>query len=146
MNQPDKILHNGRIYTVDATDSVVEAIAIRGDTIVATGTSSDMLELAGPATKKIDLEGRAAVPGFVDGHPHMDGTGLRFLKPSFDGVRSIDDVLAVLAREVEGRKPGEWIICNPVANEPEVFAFPQALREGRWPNRHDQTRCRRRRR
>lgn len=137
MNKPDKILHNGRIYTVDATDSVAEALAIRGDTIIAVGSSTDMLALAGPATKKIDLEGRAAVPGFIDGHPHMDGTGLRFLKPSFDGAQSIDDVLVALAREVSERKPGEWIICNPLASEPEVFAFPTVLREGRWPNRHD---------
>src|SRR5262249_17326824 len=133
----DKILHNGRFYTVDAGDSVAEAVAILGDRILAVGSSRDMLALAGPTTRKIDLEGRAAVPGFVDGHPHMDGTGLRFLKPSFKGAKSIDDGLAVLKAEVSKRKPGEWIVCNPVANEPESFAFPQALREKRWPNRHD---------
>ena len=90
MNYPDKILHNGRVYTVDARDSVAEAIAIRGDRIMAVGSSSDMLALAGPGTRNIDLGGRAAVPGFVDGHPHMDGTGLRFTKPSFDGAKSFD--------------------------------------------------------
>ena len=137
MNHPNKILHNGRFYTVDARDSVAEAVAIRGDRILAVGSSGDMLALAGPGTRTIDLEGRAAVPGFVDGHPHMDGVGLRFLKPSFDGAGSIDDVLAVLKREVDKRKPGEWIVCNPVASEPDSFAFPAALREGRWPNRHD---------
>ncbi len=137
MTAPDKILHHGRIYTVDAHDSVAEAIAIRGDTIVAVGTSRDMLALAGPETRTIDLGGRAVVPGFVDGHPHMDGVGLRFLKPSFDSARSIDDVLAVIRAEVAKRKPGEWIICNPLASEPEVFAFPAALRDGRWPDRHD---------
>src|SRR5206468_4661724 len=129
MNHPDKILHNGRFYTVDAKDSVAEAVAIRGDKILAVGSSGDMLALAGPGTRRIDLEGRAAVPGFVDGHPHMDGVGLRFLKPSFDGARSIDDILAVLKREADKRKPGEWIVCNPVASEPESFAFPAALRE-----------------
>lgn len=137
MNKPDKILYNGPIYTVDATDSVVQAVAIRGNSILATGSSADMLALAGPATRKIDLEGRSAVPGFVDGHPHMDGTGLGLLKPSFAGVRSIDDVLDVLAREVTKRRPGEWIICNPLASEPDVFAFPNTLREGRWPTRLD---------
>jgi predicted amidohydrolase YtcJ len=137
MGFPDSVLHHGRIYTVDKDDRVVEAVAILKDEIVATGTSAEMLALAGPATRRVDLGGRAVVPGFVDGHPHMDGVGLRFLKPSFDGVQSIDDVLAVIVREVGRRKPGEWIVCNPLASEPEVFAFPAALRENRWPNRHD---------
>ena len=55
----DQILHNGRIYTVDARDSVVEALAIRNGEILATGTSQDMLALAGPATRKVDLAGYA---------------------------------------------------------------------------------------
>src|SRR5882757_8851036 len=137
MSFPDTVLHRGRVYTVDSNDRVVEAVAILKDEIVATGSSAEMLALAGPATRRIDLGGRAVVPGFVDGHPHMDGVGLRFLKPSFDGVESIDDVLAVIVREVGRRRPGEWIVCNPLASEPEVFAFPAALRENRWPNRHD---------
>jgi predicted amidohydrolase YtcJ len=134
---PDTVLHHGTIYTVDKDDRIVEAVAILKDEIVATGSSSDMLALAGPSTRRIDLDGRAVVPGFVDGHPHMDGVGLRFLKPSFDGVKSIDDVLAVIAREAGRRKPGDWVVCNPLADEPEAFGFPAALREGRWPNRYD---------
>jgi predicted amidohydrolase YtcJ len=137
MTHPDTVLYRGRIYTVDARDTVVEAVAIQNGQIVAVGSSQDVLALAGPGTRRLDLEGRAVVPGFVDGHPHMDGVGIRFLKPSFDGVRSIEEVLDVVRREVGQRKPGEWIICNPVANEPEFFAFPGVLREGRWPNRYD---------
>jgi len=137
MIHPDTVLHRGRIYTVDACDTVAEAVAIQNGWIVAIGTSQDVLALAGPGTRRIDLEGRAVLPGFVDGHPHMDGVGIRFLKPSFDGVRSIDAVLDIVRREVGRRKPGEWIICNPVASEPEFFAFPGVLREGRWPNRYD---------
>ena len=137
MPHPDTILHHGTIYTVDARDSVVEALAIKDGHIIATGSSQDILALAGPVTRCLDLARRAVVPGFVDGHPHMDGVGIRALKPSFDGVTSIDDVLAVIQREAAARKPGDWIVCNPLASEPEAFAFPGALREGRWPNRHD---------
>src|SRR5216684_2108605 len=137
MIHPDTVLHRGRIYTVDACDTVAEAVAIQNGWIVAIGTSQDVLAFAGPGTRRIDLEGRAVLPGFVDGHPHMDGVGIRLLKPSFDGVRSIDEVLDIVRREVGRRKPGEWIICNPVASEPEFFAFPGVLREGRWPNRYD---------
>lgn len=133
----DTVLHGGRIYTVDAADSVHEAIAIRDGKVLATGDSNAMLGLAGPSTRKVDLAGRAVIPGFVDGHPHMDGLGLRLLKPSFDDPKSIDEILAVIAREVARRRPGEWIVCNPIASEPQVQAYPGALRERRWPNRHD---------
>jgi predicted amidohydrolase YtcJ len=137
MAHPDTVLHHGKFYTVDSHDSTAEAVAILNGEIVAIGSSRDMLDIAGHSTQKIDLDGRAVIPGFVDGHPHMDGVGLRFLKPSFDGVKSIDDVIAVIRREVSQRKAGEWIVCNPLASEPEAFAFPATLREGRWPNRHD---------
>lgn len=137
MRNPDTILHNGRVYTVDAADSTAEAVVIRNGHIVATGSSQESLASAGPETRIIDLEGRAVVPGFVDGHPHMDGTGIRTLKPSFDDATSIDDVLATIAKEVAQRKPGEWIVCNPLAEEPKAFALPDALREKRWPTRHD---------
>jgi predicted amidohydrolase YtcJ len=133
----DVVLHRGKVYTVDAKDSVVEALAIRDGKVVATGSSSQMLDLAGPKTRKIDLGGKSVVPGFVDGHPHMDGLGMRLIKPSFDGCKSIDDILAVIKKAVAQRRPGEWIQCNPVASEPEVRTFPKALKEGRWPNRYD---------
>ncbi len=134
---PDLVLLNGRIYTVDARDTVVEALAIAGGRIVATGATAGIRALAGPATRRVDLEGRAVVPGFVDGHPHLDMVGLALLKPSFDGIRSIEDVVKVLRAEAARRRPGEWIVCNPLALEPDVYRFPGALAEGRWPTRHD---------
>ncbi len=133
----DTVLHRGKIYTVDAKDSVVEALAVRNGEIVATGTSSDMLALAGPSTKKVDLGGKAVVPGFLDGHPHMDDAGLRLVLPSFGKPKSIADVQAAVRREVAKRKPGEWIVFNPLVEEPDVFSYPQAMPEGRWPNRYD---------
>ena len=134
---PDLVLHGGRIYTVDVQDRVVEAIAVRNGEILATGTADDMLSLAGSETRKVDLEGRAVVPGFIDAHPHMDDVGLGMVLPSFDHPTSIDEVLDAVRREVAVRKPGEWIVFNPIVTEPDVFAYPKALREGRWPTRHD---------
>jgi len=52
-------------------------------------------------------------------------------------VRSIDEILAILEAEVGRRKPGEWIVCNPVGTEPDLFKMPGILKEGRWPTRHD---------
>lgn len=134
---PDLILHGGRVYTVDPADRLAEAVAVKDGHIVATGGSAEVLGLAGGGTRRVDLEGHTVVPGFVDGHPHMDVVGLGLIRPAFGSVRSIEDALAVIRSEVSRRQPGEWVVCNPLALEPEVFRFPGALREGRWPTRHD---------
>lgn len=136
-NGPDLILTRGRIYTVDPDDRVAEAIAIAGGRILAVGTSAEIERLAGPATRRVDLAGRAVVPGFVDAHPHLDSVGLRLIRPAFGVPSSIEEVLDVIRREAAARKPGEWIVCNPLVDEPDVFAYPGRLREGRWPTRHD---------
>ena len=71
----DLLLVNGRIYTVDAKRPWVEAVAIRGDRIVAVGTTADVRALARPDTRTIDLQGAFASPGFNDAHVHIDSTG-----------------------------------------------------------------------
>ena len=134
---PDLILHGGRVYTVDPADRVVEALAIRGGRIAAVGGSDEIRRLAGPGTRQVALGGRAVLPGFIDGHPHMDMVGLGLIRPSLDSVRSIDDILAVVEGEVKRRRPGEWILCNTIGVEPDLFKMPGLLKEGRWPTRHD---------
>jgi predicted amidohydrolase YtcJ len=133
----DLILHRGRVYTVDPANRVVEAVAIKDGRFVAVGSTAEIRRLATSGTRQIDLAGRTVVPGFIDGHAHMDGVGMTAILPSFEGARSIDDILGVLAKEVARRQPGEWIVCAPLANEPDVFKFPAALKDGRWPNRAD---------
>jgi len=134
---PDLILHGGVIHTVDAADSAVQAVAIKDGRFVAVGSAREVRTLASPRTRQIDLGGATVVPGFVDGHPHMDLVGFGLVRPSFDGARSIGDITEVIRREAARRKPGEWIICNPLGTEPELFKFPGLLKEGRWPTRHD---------
>jgi predicted amidohydrolase YtcJ len=134
---PDLILHGGRIYTVDGRDRVVDAVAIRDGRFVAVGATDEVRGLAGPRTRQVALGGRAVVPGFIDGHPHMDLVGLGLIRPSFDTVRSVEEILPILRAEVARRKPGEWIVCNPIGTEPDLFKMPGLLKEGRWPSRHD---------
>src|SRR5712692_11336262 len=69
---PDLILLNGKIFTSDEAHPYVEALAIRGERIVATGTSEKIRSLAGPQTKRIDLGGRVVIPGINDAHHHRD--------------------------------------------------------------------------
>lgn len=122
---------------MDATDSLAEAVAIAGGKVLAVGRKDEVLPFCGPATKRIDLAGPTVVPGFVDAHPHLDLVGLKLTKPAFDNPASIADILAVIAAEVVKRKPGEWIVCNPIANEPDVFGYPARLKEGRLLSRQD---------
>jgi len=68
---PDMILINGRVSTMDSNESIVEAIAIHGETIVATGLSMDIRALAGADTEVIDLNGRTVTPGLIDTHNHF---------------------------------------------------------------------------
>ena len=134
---PDLVLYNATVHTVDRGDAVAEAVAIGLGRIVAVGSNDDVRRLAGPGTRQIDLAGRTVTPGFVDAHPHMDTVGVRLIKFRFTETGSIAALLDELAREVARRRPGEWILCNPVVDEPDVFEYPAAFAEGRWPNRHD---------
>src|ERR1700722_13869102 len=60
---PDLILSNGKIITVDPRFTIAQAVAIRGERIVAVGTSQEIGHLAGPSTRKIDLKGKSVIPG-----------------------------------------------------------------------------------
>ena len=64
------ILHHGKIVTVDPQFRVVDSIAIRGDRIVGIGAYEEIARLAGPGTRRIDLNGRTVLPGLIDSHGH----------------------------------------------------------------------------
>ena len=69
------VLRNGLIATVDDAKPQAQALAARGDTLVAVGTNDDIAPYVGPNTKVIDLQGRRAVPGFIEAHGHFTGVG-----------------------------------------------------------------------
>ena len=68
---PDLVLLNGKIFTSDAAHPYVQALAIRGERVVATGDSAKIKALAGPQTRQIDLRGRTVIPGINDAHNHI---------------------------------------------------------------------------
>jgi hypothetical protein len=76
----DTIYINGYIYTVDAHDSVKEALAVRDGRIAYVGTTAAAKAMSGPATHIIDLHGRMLMPGLVDGHMHPLEGGIQLLK------------------------------------------------------------------
>jgi len=67
---PELVITNARIHTQDAAHRVVSALAVRGKTILATGSDADMRALAGTGTRIVDLGGRVVLPGLIDAHIH----------------------------------------------------------------------------
>ena len=68
----DMILYNGNVLTLDAKDTVAEAIAVESGKIAAVGASERIFPLAGEATNRIDVRGKTVIPGFIDAHTHND--------------------------------------------------------------------------
>jgi predicted amidohydrolase YtcJ len=103
----DKILLNGKILTVDDRFAIVQALAIRGQRVVAVGSNAEIDKLRGPTTQVLDLQGRTVIPGLIDNHSHWiraaEHNELRF-----DGVTSRQLALKMLAERVRAN-PGEWI-------------------------------------
>jgi predicted amidohydrolase YtcJ len=73
----DTIYRNGYVYTVDAKDSVQQALAVRAGRIVYVGDDAGAQALTGKKTRVIDLQGRMLMPGLIDGHMHPQSGGSR---------------------------------------------------------------------
>src|SRR5665213_474136 len=107
---PDLILSNGKIITVDERFTIAQAVAIKGDRIAAVGTTQEMARLAGPNTRKIDLMGRAVIPGLIDNHMHLLRAATTWTRElRFDGVESRKHAIEMLRARVKAVGPGEWV-------------------------------------
>ena len=108
--QADLLLINGKVITVDARDSIAEAVAVAKGKIVAVGTSAAIKMLAAPGAKIVDLKGRTATPGLIDTHIHFSETGELFdVELSGTDIRKIDDILDRVKAKAATLKPGEWV-------------------------------------
>ena len=105
----DLLLLNGRVHTMDAQRSVVTAVAIRGERIVAVGDDLSVEPLRGPATRVIDLMGKLVLPGFHDAHAHPVSGGLEMNGCALDDGRTLDRLLG-LVRACLAEHPGDWLI------------------------------------
>jgi predicted amidohydrolase YtcJ len=123
-------LIGGSVITVNSSDDVVEAVAVRGNRIVAVGSRADLEPFLGPATRIVDLRGRSALPGFVDSHIHVAKVNQRsWVDIGPAAVRSIEEIKELLAERAHRTPAGEWILGNGY--------HPERLREGRHPTRLD---------
>jgi len=105
----DLVLRGGTIATVDPALGTVEALAVRGHAIVAVGGDDDIAALIGPETRVVDLAGRFAMPGFIEGHGHFLGIGEALQILDLTHAKSWDDIVSMVAVAADKARPGEWI-------------------------------------
>jgi predicted amidohydrolase YtcJ len=106
----DTVLTNGKIITVDDRFSIAQAVAIRGDRFVAVGSNQDIARLAGPSTRRIDLGGKAVIPGLIDAHAHlMRAAETWAIEARFDGIESRKQALDLVRAKATALGPGQWV-------------------------------------
>ncbi|HUB81164.1 MAG TPA: amidohydrolase [Bryobacteraceae bacterium] len=127
----DLVLRNGKIVTMNPAMPTAELLASRGGRIVFLGSSAGAARWIGRNTQVIDLKGRLAIPGFIEGHGHFTGIGEFRQGLDLREARTWDDIVAQVARAVKQAKPGEWIVGRgwhqskwDRAPEPNVEGFP----------------------
>ena len=110
------VYRNGTILTMDSGGSQAQALAVRGETILAVGSDAEIMALADPHTVVTDLRGRTMLPGFIDGHSHfvsaglMAATQLDLSSPPVGGVKNIAEIKGLIRAKAAETPKGEWIL------------------------------------
>ena len=123
------ILSGGTIYTMDPSQPIAEAVAISEGRIVYVGDESGSLALAGPQTETIDLQGRVALPGFIDSHSHLTMFGRNLEQTDCRQARTIEEIVSSLKEAAAQTPPGEWVLGHSYDDT--------LLTEMRHPTRQD---------
>ncbi len=108
--EPELILFNGNILTVDEAQPRAQAVAIAGGRFLAVGSNDDVRRLAKAGVRQIDLGGKTVVPGFIDAHTHPCYAGIRHLRWVDCDLRSIADIQKAIRERAAKTPAGEWII------------------------------------
>lgn len=110
MARPERIFHNGNLFTADADRSRAQAIAVADGTFAAVGSDLDVKALAGPGTEMVDLRGRMLLPGIVDVHNHhLRGGQADLYELKLLPTMSLDAVLDAVRARCAATKPGDWV-------------------------------------
>jgi predicted amidohydrolase YtcJ len=110
MSSPDLIVHRGLFTTLDRGNPTASAVAIKDGVFTVVGHDQEVMKLAGPSTKVIDLRGRRVMPGLIDNHLHIIRGGLNFnMELRWDGVWSLADAMAMLKKQVAITPPPQWV-------------------------------------
>jgi len=108
--EPEIVLYNGDIWTVDEAQPRAEAVAISGGRFVAVGSNEEVLRLATARTRRIDLAFKSVLPGFNDAHAHPVQSGVEHLRKVACDKSSIEKIQAALHERASQTPPGHWVL------------------------------------
>ena len=107
---PEAIFYNGRFTTLDRAQPEAGAVAVTAGKFVAVGNDREVLRLAGPNTRLVDLKKKSVLPGLYDNHTHVVRGGLNYnMELRWDGVRSLADAMEMLRRQVAITPAPQWV-------------------------------------
>jgi hypothetical protein len=128
---PDLIIYDAHIVTVDGKFSTAQAAAITGTKFSGVGSNAQILAMAGPNTRKLDLHGQTVLPGFIDTHNHQLTQGASLsVDVNLTNIHSIADIQKAITARIKQVKPGDWVRGTR-------GWWEQDLSDGRLPTRFD---------
>ena len=107
--EPEIILYNGTIFTINPKEPTAQAVAIADGRLIAVGSNADILRMATARTKKVDLGYKTVLPGFIDAHSHPAYSGLAHLKKVDCDLRSINDIKEAIKQKAASTPKGKWV-------------------------------------
>jgi len=108
-DKADLVLINGKILTMIPENPQVQALAANGDIILDTGSNEGIKHYITTKTKVLDLKGKLAVPGLIDGHGHFMSLGESFMGIDLRNARTWNEIVSIVENAVDKAAPGEWI-------------------------------------
>ncbi len=109
MKPSDLVLINGKIVTVDDGLTEAQALAIRGDRIAAVGDDREIKAHIGCKTEVLDLDGKLAIPGLIEGHAHLVMLGQSLQRLNLRKAKSWDEIVDMVRAKAQQAQPGQWI-------------------------------------
>jgi len=127
----DLVLEHGTLATLEANQPTAQALAVKDGRIVAVGSDADIQPYIGKATQVIDLKGKFATPGFIEGHGHFLELGDSLMQLDLTKAEDWDEIVAMVAEAAKKADPGAWIIGRgwhqekwTHAPQPNVDGYP----------------------
>ncbi|MEN3746208.1 amidohydrolase [Sphingomonas sp. HF-S3] len=110
MSDPDLIIVNAKVTTLDRANPSADAVAMRGGKFLAVGSEAQVRAAVRPGATRIDARGRRLIPGLIDSHIHVIRGGLNYnMELRWDGVPTLADAMAMLKRQVANTPPPQWV-------------------------------------
>ena len=128
------VFYNAQVFSAEYEHPYAEAVAIRGDRIIAVGTLGSVEHIAGPTARKVDLHGKFLMPGMIDAHVHPMLGGITLIQANFSGTDSVAALVQFVAEQMRKRESmrGDVLIINNINTSywPHAAEIDAALSQG----------------